>query len=93
MMTHRWKHLNWQPQPATPDDHVAATLAGLIELGMVKPSELPARALHRYGCLAPRGGACACGDVGGPELVFSDWDELTPNRHYHIPERFYVQHS
>ena len=92
-MTHRWKHVHWQAQPATLDDHMAAVLAGLADLGMVKPRELPARALHRYGCPVTHGGGCVCGDVGGPELVFCDWDELTPNRDYHIPERFYACHN
>ena len=92
-MRHRWQHFDWQPQLATLDQHMAAVLAGLADLRMVKPGELPARALHRYGCPAPRGASCVCADVGGPELVFSDWDELNPNRHYRIPERFYVQHS
>jgi hypothetical protein len=79
----------WELPPATPSEHAAAVIAGLGDLGMLKPGEVPAILLHRHGCPAPTGGACACGDVGGPELIFSDWDELRPVRHFLIPERFY----
>ena len=60
-------------------EDVADVLAGLEELGALKPGE-EARTLHARGCpaLVVHGGSCDC--PGGPELVYADWSECTPAR-------------
>ena len=73
----------WSLDPATPDEIASEMIAALEDLGMLKPGE-KASLLHRHGC--PRGAACE----GGPELVWSDHDELIPQRHLVPPLRFYA---
>lgn len=84
---------SWQPESAeTIHDRVAALIAGLRALGMLKPGE-QAVTSHQHGCPAgrpPYPDDCRC--AGGPELQYADWDELRPVRHYTIPERFYARH-
>ncbi len=68
---------------------IAAVIDGLKSLGMLKAGEQP-RTLHQYGCPAGKppwtDGTCIC--HGGPELMYPDFDELTPIRFYRVPERF-----
>lgn len=84
----------WQPDILPADLHthdgIAAVTAALRDLGLIKPGEQIVTA-HQHGCPAgrpPYPDECTC--PGGAELVYADWDELQPVRHYHIPERFYV---
>lgn len=91
------KDKSWRSTDDRPDtihERVAAIVAGLRSLGMLKPGEQP-RALHQHGCPAgypPYPDACRC--PGGPELLLPDWDENVPGDRHHqpTPERFYARH-
>jgi len=56
----------------------------------MKPGE-EARVLHMYGCAYPKDYSAPCTCVAGPEIMWSDWDEMRPRRYYKTPERFYVR--
>jgi len=90
----------WQPEPepvavAEPAllTHIRAVWAGLHALGMIKPGE-QWLVSHQYDCptARPAHDYALCNCPGGPELFFSDWDELQPIRHRVTPERFYDKH-
>jgi len=90
-----WQGQDTADSPADLRTHagVAAVVAGLRDLGMLKVDEQP-RLLHQYGCpaSAPPYPDATCQCPGGPELLYPDFDEVTPTRHYIIPARFYVRH-
>ena len=60
-------------------------LQALRSLGVLKPTE-QTTAFHAHGCPAMTNGTCTC--PGGPELIWCDYDEVKPLRHFMIPKRF-----
>ena len=92
-MTHEpWQDEPWQaaPEPVRVLDPTRAHIYRMIDtlraLGILKPREA-VHIGHKHDCSAPRAGACTC--PGGPNVVWADFDELKPVRHYCVPERFY----
>lgn len=80
------------PPPLTEAEGAEAVNAALVALDVVKPGE-HIKILHAHSCAGRvREGDAPCTCPGGPELIYADWDEVQPRRHYHIPERFYVGH-
>jgi hypothetical protein len=84
----------WAPESPAPESanaHARCVIESMRALGIMKPSE-QARTLHQHGCPYPKNFSAACSCIDGPEIIWADHDEITPARHYTIPERFHAGH-
>jgi hypothetical protein len=70
---------------------ITAVNEALFGLGVLKPGER-INVLHAHACAAGRSQLAPCTCPGGAELIYADYDELSAQRHYVIPERFYERH-
>ena len=81
--------LQTRTRPITEPEGQVQMLQALRSLGVLKANEQTS-AMHDHGCAAMSNGACTC--VGGPELIWCDFDEVKPYRHFFIPKRFNHEH-